>query len=182
MNEISNLPEVIKVLNLNKAEAKTETKSDLQTNINMTEGAGAAKKITNQDLEQALNERHPSKAVLQLLAKSPVGLEKQLSGDVLEALGYADTGVRAFHMGAPISYVSSDGGHITVYDDMRMGHTDAGPRTTVYKTDRYEQTIIYDNDGNPVKGTIKIKDNVAGFTEKQYDFEVKDGKLTSVIE
>ena len=65
---------------------------------------------------------------------------------------------------------------------MRMGQTDAGPRTTIYRTDRYEQTIIYDEFGEPVKGTIKIKDDVAGFTERQYDFKIENGKIVQVIE
>lgn len=150
-------------------------------NIDMTKGSKASKKVTNNDIEKALNEPSPAKAVKQLLAKSPVGLGHQSSANELGVLGYADTGMRNSHMGAPISYTSSDGGSVTVYDDMRMGKTDVGPRTTIYKTDRYEQTIIYNEEGEPVKGTIKIKDDVAGFTEKQYDFIIENGKITSVI-
>ncbi|DAA85479.1 TPA: hypothetical protein CPT92_02065 [Candidatus Gastranaerophilales bacterium HUM_13] len=161
----------------------SEANTDLSVrNIDMTNGPKASKKITNNDIEKALNEPSPTKAVKQLLAKSPVGLGRQSSANELGVLGYADTGIRNYHIGAPISYTSSDGGTITVYDDMRMGQTDAGPRTTIYRTDRYEQTIIYDEFGEPVKGTIKIKDDVAGFTERQYDFKIENGKIVQVIE
>lgn len=176
---------MLKINQLNETSAVQTENTPLKkvssaNNIDMTKGPKASKKVTNDDIEKVLNEPSPFKAVKQLLAKSPVGLGHQSSANELGVLGYADTGMRNFHMGAPISYTSSDGGTVTVYDDMRMGETDVGPRTTIYKTDRYEQTIIYNEEGEPVKGTIKIKDDVAGFLEKQYDFVIENGKITSV--
>ncbi len=178
---------MLKINQLNETSAVQTENTPLKkvssaNNIDMTKGPKASKKVTNDDIEKVLNEPSPFKAVKQLLAKSPVGLGHQSSANELGVLGYADTGMRNFHMGAPISYTSSDGGTVTVYDDMRMGETDVGPRTTIYKTDRYEQTIIYNEAGEPVKGTIKIKDNVVGFVERQIDFKVEQGIIVQVIE
>lgn len=149
--------------------------------IGMSDKPKASKKITNNDVEKALNEPSAYKAVKLLLDKSPVGLGRQSSPNELGVLGYVDTGIRQMHMGAPIVYDSRDGGTVTVYDDMRAGKTDVGPRATIYKTDRYEQTVIYNELGEAVKGTIKIKDDVAGFLEAKYDFKIENGKITQII-
>ncbi len=180
MTQVQRLSET-SMFQTKKVQSNAEENLSVQ-NVNMTDGPKASKKVTNEDLEKVLNEPSPTKAVKQLLAKSPVGLGYQSSANELGILGYADTGMRAYHMGAPITYTSSDGGTITVYDDMRGGQTDAGPRTTVYKTDRYEQTIIYNEQGEPIKGTIKIRDDIGGFLEKQYDFKIENGTITQVIE
>lgn len=161
-------------------EVFSNPQSKLSVQINMNDAPKASKKVSNDDIEKALNETSARKAVNQLLAKSPVGLGLQSQPNELGVLGYADTGMRQFHMGAPICYQSSDGGTITVYNDMRMGQTDVGPRTTIYETGRYKQTIIYNDLGEPTKGTITIKDDVAGFVEAKYDFEIKDGKVTNL--
>lgn len=177
MTKITQLSEVSY---LQEQEFQSKPKAKLSGNIDLTDGPKAVKKVSDDDVEKALNETSVRKAINQLLAKSPVGLGSQSQPNELGVLGYADTGMRQFHMGAPIAYKSGDGGTITVYDDMRMGKTDAGPRTTVYENGRYKQTIIYDENGQPTKGTITIKDNVAGFVEAKYDFDIKDGKVTNL--
>lgn len=156
--------------------------------INMTpqEGGIAQRKVSQQVIDKALNEPNSHKALKTLLANSPVGFGNQSSGLELESLGYTDTGMRQMHLGAPIQYKSRDGGTVTVYDSGSIDkdgkfHTDAGPRTTVYKNGGFEQTMIYDENGKLTGGKIVIKDPVGGFTERQIDFTVTaDGKITTV--
>ena len=154
--------------------------------IKLNEGGDAQRKVTEKVINEALAEPNSHKALNKLLANSPVGFGNQSSSMELENLGYLDTGMRQFHLGAPIEYASKDGGSVKVYDQGFIGndgklHTDVGPRTTIYKTDGFEQTMIYDENGKLTGGKIVIKDKVAGFTERQIDFTVApDGKITTI--
>ena len=153
--------------------------------MNKFEGGIAQRKVTQQVIDKALLEPNSHKALNQLLANSPVGFGNQSSGLELENLGYTDTGMRQYHPGAPIEYKSKDGGTVIVYGNGIIGndgklHTDAGPRTTIYKNGGFEQTMIYDENGKLTGGKIVIKDQVGGFTERQIDFTVTaDGKIAT---
>lgn len=163
-----------------------QSKRKIQIVMNKFEGGVAQRKVTQDVVDKALNEPSSHKALKTLLANSPVGFGNQSSSVELENLGYLDTGMRQYHLGAPVEYASKDGGSVKVYDQGLIGndgklHTDAGPRTTVYKNGNFEQTMIYDENGKLTGGKIVIKDNVAGFTERQIDFTVTaDGKITTV--
>ena len=158
----------------------------IQIQMNKFEGGVAQRKVTPEVIEKALNEPSSHKALKQLLANSPVGFGNQSTATELENLGYLDSGMRQMHLGAPIWYESKDGGTVTVYSSGFKGddgkfHTDAGPRTTVYKNGNFEQTMIYDENGKLTGGKIVIKDKVAGFTERQIDFTVTaDGKIATI--
>lgn len=155
----------------------------LKIKMNNFEGGFAQRKVTQEVMDKALNEPNSHKALKLLLANSPVGFGNQSTAIELENLGYLDSGMRMHHLGAPISYESKDGGTVTVYSSGYKGndgkfHTDAGPRTTVYKNGNFEQTMIYDENGKLTGGKIVIKDKVGGFTERQIDFTVTaDGKI-----
>lgn len=157
----------------------------IQIKMNKFEGGDAQRKVTQEIIDKALNEPSSHKALKLLLANSPVGFGNQSSSVELENLGYLDTGMRQYHLGAPVEYASKDGGSVKVYDQGLIGndgklHTDAGSRTTVYKNGNFEQTMIYDENGKLTGGKIVIKDQVAGFTERQIDFTVApDGKITT---
>lgn len=177
--------------NLTKAleafkKSKVQDDNKIQIKMNKFEGGVAQRKVTQEVIDKALNEPNSHKALNLLLANSPVGLGQQSSALELESLGYLDTGTRQFHLGAPIWYESKDGGTVTVYSQGYKGddgkfHTDAGPRTTVYKNGGFEQTMIYDENGKLTGGKIVIKDKVAGFTERQIEFTVTpDGKIATI--
>lgn len=157
----------------------------IQLKMNRFVGGDAQRKVTQEVVDKALNEPSSHKALKMLLANSPVGFGNQSSSVELENLGYLDTGMRQSHLGAPVEYASKDGGTVKVYDQGLIGndgklHTDAGPRTTVYKSGNFEQTMIYDENGKLTGGKIVIKDQVAGFTERQINFTVTpDGKITT---
>jgi len=170
----------------NRSQKFEEVKKKLQIKMTKHEGGTAQRKVTQQVIEKALNEPNSHKALKLLLANSPVGFGNQSSSLELESLGYLDTGLRQMHLGAPIWYESKDGGSVTVYDSGFIGndgkfHTDVGPKTTIYKNNNFEQTMIYDENGKLTGGKIVIKDKVAGFTERQIDFTVtKDGKIATI--
>lgn len=160
-----------------------QSKRKIQIVMNKFEGGVAQRKVTQDVVDKALNEPSSHKALKTLLANSPVGFGNQSSALELENLGYLDAGLRQTHLGAPMVYASKDGGTVKVYNDTRgiNGKTDVGPRTTVYTNGNFEQTMIYDENGKLTGGKIVIKDNVAGFTERQIDFTVTaDGKITTV--
>ncbi|MBD5403236.1 hypothetical protein HDR58_10650 [bacterium] len=143
--------------------------------------SSATKKISNQNIETALNEPHPAKAVKGLLEKSPIGLTQMPSLDQIEDMGYGC--LIEYHQGSPYNFRSSDGGHISVYEgcDKAGNPLKDGQKKIEYRNGRFIQEMYYDKDGNLIKGSITIKDDVAGFTEAQYDFNVKDNKLKNVI-
>jgi hypothetical protein len=169
----------------NRSQNLERLKQELQIGINKPKGGTAQRKVTKQVIEKALNEPNSHKALRLLLAHSPVGFGNQSSSLELENLGYLDTGIRQKHIGAPVWYESKDGGSVTVYDSGFIGNdgklqTDVGPRTTIYKNENFEQTMIYDENGKLTGGKIVIKDKVGGFTERQIDFTVtKDGKIAT---
>ena len=179
INGVNNSQQPNKVRNTQINSAKQTINRIQMTNI---KGGEALRKVSEEVIENALNEPSPTKALKQLLANSPVGFGSQSTKEELESLGFMDNGVRMYHMGAPIKYVSKDGGSVTVYDSLGPGgKTDAGPRTTVYKNGRFEQTMTYDENGKLTGGKIVIKDNIAGFNERTISFLYdKDGKLVVI--
>ena len=134
--------------------------------IQMTkkEGGTTQKKVTKQDTERALNEPSVGKAVMGLLAKSPVGLGNQQSREEIEALGYTFTQT-AYHIGAPVTYESPDGGTITVYNGKGTKEMGENQRKTVYQNGNYIQESFYDENGKLTKCEIKIKSDVTGMTD-----------------
>lgn len=177
--------EALKTGKVKEGDEIQQSPKKIQIKMNKFEGGEAQRKVTQEVINKALNETSSHKALKLLLANSPVGFGNQSSSVELENLGYLDTGMRQFHLGAPVEFVSKDGGSVKVYDQGLIGndgklHTDAGPRTTVYKNGNFEQTMIYDENGKLTGGKIVIKDQVAGFTERQIDFTVApDGKITT---
>lgn len=168
----------IEVINMTTGEKATACNP-----VDFPKGGTAQRKVTQEVIDKALYEPSSHKALKTLLANSPVGFGNQSTKTELESLGYLDSGMRQHHLGAPIWYDSKDGGTVTVYDDTRgpNGKTDAGPRTTVYKNGNFEQTMTYDENGKLTGGKIVIKDQVAGFTERQIDFTVTaDGKIATI--
>ncbi len=136
----------------------------IQIQMNKFEGGIAQKKITEQDTEKALNEPSAGKATLGLLEKSPVGEGNQQSREEIEALGYTFTQT-AYHIGAPVTYESPDGGTITVYNGKGTKEMGENERKTVYKNGNYEQVTYYDENGKFKKCDIKIKNPVTGLTD-----------------
>ena len=138
------------------------------------------KKVTSKEIDKAVNEPSPRKATKMLLSNSPIGLGDMPEQKTLEKMGYtfANTG---YHKGAPVIYESKGGGTITVYDGKGSAEMGEDKRKIVYQNGRYTQEMYYDDNGKLTAGKIIIKDNIAGFTEVQYDFTVKDNKLASII-
>ncbi len=87
----------------------------------------------------------------------------------------------AYHIGAPVIYESTDGGTITVYNGKGSAEMGEDKRKIVYQNGRYTQEMFYDGNGKLTKGQIKIKNEVVGFTEKQFDFLVQNNKIKSMI-
>ena len=53
-------------------------------------------------------------------------------------MGYLDTGMNAYHIGAPIRFSSTDGGTITVYDGKGTANMGEDKRKIVYENGRYK--------------------------------------------
>ena len=176
---INNSQQTNQVAKPQRQSAKQDINRIQMTNV---EGGEALRKVSEEVIENALNEPSPTKALKLLLANSPVGFGNQSTKEELESLGFMDNGIRMHHLGAPITYVSKDGGSVTVYDSLGPGgETDVGPRTTIYKNDRFEQTMTYDENGKLTGGKIVIKDKVAGFTEQTIRFLYdENGKLVVI--
>lgn len=135
-------------------------------------GGKATTKVSEKDVEKALNEPSPHKAIKGLLEKSPIGKQEKL-----QDMGYEWHGT-AYHPSAPTIYKSSDGGTVTVYPGGGTAEMGEDKRKTVYENGRFKQEMYYDEKGNLTGGKIIIKDNIAGFTERQIDFTMdKDGKM-----
>ena len=157
--------------------AKTASK---RLEIKIKNGNPATKKITEKNIETAVNEPSSKKALNELLNNSPIGLTEHQSSNNIEQMGYTFVGT-GYHQGAPKIYQSSDGGTITVYDGKGTANMGEDKKKIVYQNGRYTQEMYYDDNGKLTGGKVTIKDDVAGFTEKQYDFTVKDNKIASII-
>ena len=154
-----------------------EPKSDLKSVISMRTGGHALKKVDNDDVENALNNMSVRNAVNYLLSKSPIGLKNMQDIGDLSRLGYVDSGIRAYHLGAPISFTSADGGTITIYDGRGPKKLGEDQRKIVYENGKYRQEFFYDDDGTLTNGKITIKDETAGFTEQQFTFRIENNKI-----
>ena len=174
------------VSNLGKVNSAGEAKQSGKTNKTdnfiplITMNGDSFKKITENDIENAVNEPSSLKAAKSLLANSPIGLNDMPDKETLEKMGYSFAAT-AMHIGAPMVYKSPDGGTITVYNGNGTAEMGEDKRKIVYQNGRYTQEMYYDDNGKLTDGKIIIKDNIAGFTEVQYDFTVKDNKLASII-
>lgn len=142
---------------------KLEELAKLQIQQIQMPSTKALKKVTNQDVEQVLNEPSPIKAFKNLMDKSPVGLGQEPTKEDLEKLGYTFAQT-AYHIGAPVVYKSGDGGSITVYNGKGSAEMGENIRKTVYENGRYKQEMFYDESGNLAKCEIRIKDEL-GLTE-----------------
>lgn len=137
-------------------------------------------KVTNKDIENALYETSTKNAITGLLSKSPLGLEAQPTKENIENKGYTFYQT-AYHIGAPVIYKSPEGGTITVYNGKGDAKSGENERKIIYQDDRYVQEMFYDENGKLVKGSITIKDKVAGFTEERFTFLVENNKITKTI-
>lgn len=147
------------------------------TNINI---GGAAKRVRMPDIENFVNEPHPSKAAKGILDRSPVGLGKEPSKEDLEKMGYKFA-FTAMHIGAPVTYESADGGVVTVYSGGGTAEAGEDKKKIIYEKGNLRQEMYYDDNGNLKSGKILVKDKMTGFTERRVDFVVENGK-TSYIE
>ena len=141
-----------------KSKPQSMDKFKIKSIIRMPEST-PLKSVQNEDLEKAMSERLPSKAVNHLISNSPIGMTLPKDNE-LSDIGYL------------ISSMDMNGN--THYNNGLSVYTHAGKEEkgayykAVYKTERFEQTMFYDKDGNLVKGTFKIKDELGFFTEAQY--------------
>ena len=117
------------------------------------------KTVQNIDLERAMSENLPSKAINHLISNSPIGMTLP-SDKELADIGYLKS---CFDMNGNTHY--SNG--LSIYTHAGMQEEGAYYKA-VYKTDRFEQTMFYDTAGKLVKGIFKIKNEIGGFTEAQY--------------
>ncbi len=166
-----------------KAESPEKPQNSKNLKSIMTEprkGGTASRRVTNENVEHALNQTSGFKAVKGLLTNSPIGLTNQPAKEDIESMGYLDTGMREYRLGAPLHFNSTDGGTITVYDG-KSPNKGEDKRKIVYENGRYKQEMFYDEQGNLTKGKIIIKDETELFTEQQYDFTVKDNKIQALI-
>ena len=134
-------------------------------------------KVTDKDVEKALNTMVVSKAVQYLISKSPIKLTHMQDIGDLSVLGYLDTGMRSFHLGAPITFESTDGGTITIYDGKGSAKMGEDQKKIVYENGRFKQEMFYDDSGVLVQGKITIRDEAAGFIEQELSFRVKDNQI-----
>ena len=135
-------------------------------------GGNASKRVTDTVIEHALNQPSARKSINMLLTNSPIGLGNQPTKEDIESMGYQFS-LTAMHIGAPMIYESVDKGSAEMGEDKRK---------IVYKNGRYTQEMYYDENGKLTQGKMLIKDNVAGFTEQQYDFIMgADNHIKSVI-
>ena len=163
---------------------KTETSETPQGKVNsiMVEkkGGTASRRVTNENVENALNQTSGFKAVKGLLSNSPIGLSEHPTKNDLESMGYLDTGIREYRLGAPIRYNSTDGGIITVYNG-KSPNKGEDKKKIVYENGRYKQEMFYDEQGNLTQGKIVIRDETGHFTEQQYDFTVENNQIKALI-
>lgn len=138
----------------------------------------ATQKITKQDVESALNEPSCSKAMNNLLAKSPIGLEK--SGKSYEDMGYTWLGT-AYHKGAPTLFQSADGGKITTYPGGGNPEMGEDKQKIVYENGNYKQEMFYDDKGNLRQCTITIRNEFTGGVERKMDMLIDENGKKSFI-
>ena len=105
-----------------------------QTNINMTNKTeGNAKHLNLLDIElYMMNDPYSEKGIKNLLQKSPIGLGDAPTKQDIEKMGY-NFKMTAFHIGAPVTYESTDGGTITVYDGKGDANMGEDQRKIIYK-------------------------------------------------
>lgn len=94
-------------------------------------------------------------------------------------MGYKFAGTE-YHIGAPVTYKSGDGGTITIYDGKGTAEKGEDKRKIIYQKGNLIQEMYYDENGNLQKGKILVKDNIAGFTERKIDISVNNGKTSYI--
>lgn len=142
-------------------ESKPQSKKDKfkATSIMQMPESTPLKSVKNEDLEKAMSEKLPSKAISHLISNSPIGMTLPTKNELAD-IGYLQS---SFDMNGNTHYNNG----LSIYTHADMEEQGAYYKA-VYKTERFEQTMFYDKNGNLVKGNFKIKDEVIGLTEAQY--------------
>lgn len=151
------------------------------TNINMKiKTEGNAKQLTPVDIEMyVINDPYSKKGIKDLLQKSPIGLGNEPRKQDIENMGYSFKST-AYHIGAPVTYQSADGGTITVYDGKGTSEAGEDKRKIIYKKGNLVQEMYYDDNGKLTGGTIAVK-SILKSTECWVGFDVKNNDITSVM-
>lgn len=137
-------------------------------------GTSTDKKITKKELDTAAGMR-PSKAVDYLIDNSPLGWTKPTAQD-LESMGYNQ---RVPHDWYHLSeYYDSPSG---VIEDYNMT-SENGSTQLVYKTNdgKYTQIMVYDKNGNLLKGEFISKDDFGNTLENLTVLVDEDGKKSYI--
>lgn len=153
-----------------------------QTNINMTNKTeGNAKHLNLLDIElYMMNDPYSEKGIKNLLQKSPIGLGDAPTKQDIEKMGY-NFKMTAFHIGAPVTYESPDGGTITVYDGKGDANMGEDQRKIIYKKGNLVQTMYYDNNGKLRAGNITVRSAITNSKECYADFKVRNNDIAGVI-
>ena len=132
-------------------------------------GTNTDKKITQNNLDVAAD-MPPQKAIEYLIDNSPLGWTKPTTQD-LESFGY--TNIPVYGMGM-CEFESPDG--------KISGNTDFGNNTMTYtyKTEKYTQKMVYDKDGNLVKGDLISKDLYGDTVDHLTVLVGADGKISYI--
>lgn len=125
------------------------------------------KKITDHDVEKAMNEPSGRNVINALVKRSPIGFEEPTIDDLMHN-GYAV----AYHRNLDGSYdFVGNNGNINVLD------AQDGSVKMNYKSGKFEQNMVYDKNGQVKAGTLIFRDDF-GAIERQIDFQMqKDGKM-----
>lgn len=151
------------------------------TNINMKiKTEGNVKQLNSLDIElYAINNPYSESGIKDLLQKSPIGLGAEPSKEDIENMGYSFKST-AFHIGAPVTYQSKDGGTITVYNGKGPSNAGEDQRKIVYKKGNLVQTMYYDDNGKLTSGSISVK-SLTTSTDIWVGFSVKNNNITRTI-
>lgn len=123
---------------------------------------GEGKKVINEDVEKAMNEPSARNALIGLVKRSPLGFvqpkaEELCNNDYMVSMN----GDR----------FSGPGG----YGEWGNPAEDGSVNMT-YKNGKFEQSMIYDQNGNAKSGMVVIRDDF-GNIERQIDFIIQEGKM-----
>lgn len=141
-----------------------------------------SKKITAQNTEMALNSHSDRTAISSFLENSPIGLTDFPDSQSIETMGYRAVFITD-NQDDSRTYESNDGGKITVYN----GNENVYPqmyedkKRIIYQNGSYRQEMFYDKDEKLTGGQILIKDGVTAPTEVQFDFDIKNNKISDII-
>ena len=123
---------------------------------------GESKKVTNEDVEKAMNEPSARNALIGLVKRSPLGFVQPKA----EQLSYND-----YMVSMNGDRFSGPGG----YGEWGKPAEDGSVNMT-YKNGKFEQSMIYDQNGNAKSGMVVIRDDF-GNIERQINFIIEKGKM-----